>query len=148
MNLWDWTLAAYDRPGVAQACLTAQDGHGLNTSLLLWAAWADPPAEALTRAVTVGKAWDQTVLWPLRHVRRDLKAAMADIDDGGRLDLREDVKAAELRAERVLMEAFEALAGPAAEPVDLAGALSRAARAWRDDAPPVKAISQLAAALA
>lgn len=147
-SLWDWTLAAYGRPGVAEACLEAQDGHGLNTSLLLWAVWANPDDAALASAVALGKAWEETVLWPLRHVRRDLKAAMPGIDDQARLDLREDIKAAELRSERVLMEGFEALAGRAAGPVDPAAALSRAARAWRNDAPPKIAMARLAAALA
>ena len=148
MALWDWTLATYDRPGVAEACLKAQDGHGLNTSLLLWAAWADPDDDALAQAVAIGKAWEAAVLWPLRHVRRDLKTMMPGVGDQARLDLREDVKAAELRAERVLMESFETLAGQAAGPVELATALSRAARAWRNDAPPKIAIADLAAALA
>ncbi|MDQ0465185.1 uncharacterized protein (TIGR02444 family) [Caulobacter ginsengisoli] len=148
MALWDWTLKAYDRPGVAEACLKAQDGHGLNTSLLLWAAWADPDDAALAQAVEIGKAWETTVLWPLRHVRRDLKTAMPGVGDQARLDLREDVKAAELRSERVLMESFEALAGQAAGPVDLTLALNRAAQAWRNDAPPKIAIAELAAALA
>jgi uncharacterized protein (TIGR02444 family) len=147
MGLWDWTLRTYERPGVPEACLAAQDEHGLNTSLLLWAAWADPGVDALAAAVTAGRAWDDQVLWPLRRVRRDLKAAVAGIDDRARLDLREDVKAAELRAEQVLMEAFAGLAGQAAGPVELTAALTRAAQAWNGSAPRT-AIARLAAALA
>lgn len=147
MSLWDWTLKTYERPGVPEACLILQDEHGLNTSLLLWAAWADPDDAALAGAVAAGKAWDDQVLWPLRRVRRDLKAAMSGIADEARLALREDVKAAELQAERVLMEGFEALAGPAAGPIDLAAALTRAARAWNGTAPETALIS-LSATLA
>ena len=40
MSLWDWTLAAYGKPGTPQATLALQDGHGQNTSFLLWAVWA------------------------------------------------------------------------------------------------------------
>jgi uncharacterized protein (TIGR02444 family) len=147
MSLWDWTLKTYERPGVPEACLTLQDEHGLNTSLLLWAAWADPDDAALASAVAAGKAWDDQVLWPLRRVRRDLKAAMGGIADEARLALREDVKAAELRAERVLMEGFETLAGAAAGQVDLTTALTRAARAWNGSAPD-GALNTLATALA
>ncbi len=147
MRLWDWTLKTYERPGVPETCLALQDEHGLNTSLLLWAAWANPDDAALASAVANGKAWDDTVLWPLRRVRRDLKAAMAGIADLSRLDLREDVKAAELKAERVLMESFEGLSGQSAEPIDLFAALTRAARAW-NGANPHAAITTLAAALA
>jgi uncharacterized protein (TIGR02444 family) len=147
MALWDWTLRAYDRPGVPEACLALQDQHGLNTSLLLWAAWADPGEAALTAAVAAGEAWDQQVLWPLRNTRRDLKSPMAGIDDTARLALREDVKAAELRAERVLMESFEALAGQASRPFGLAAALARTARAWNGSAPET-ALANLVGALA
>ena len=110
MSLWDWTLEAYARPGVPEACLTLQDEHGLNTSFLLWAVWAEgADAAVLAQAANAGKAWDERVLGPIRQVRRTLKAAFPAIDDGARQGLRDEVKSAELRAERVLMEAFEAL---------------------------------------
>ena len=67
-RLWDWTLDVYARPGVAEATLALQDEHGLNTSLLLWAAWADPDRETLANGVQAAVAWDETVLWPLRKV--------------------------------------------------------------------------------
>ena len=44
------------------------------------------------------------MLKPRRGVRGALKPAFPPVDDGAREALREDVKAAELRAERVLME--------------------------------------------
>src|SRR3569833_2130510 len=48
-------------------------------------------------------------LSPLREVRRALKPGFDGVDDAPREGLRDDVKAAELRAERVLMEALEAM---------------------------------------
>ena len=145
-RLWDWTLAAYDRPGVPEATLALQDEHGLNTAFLLWAVWADPDRETLANGVQTTVLWDETVLWPLRNVRRSLKASRRPFDDAAREDLREDVKAAELKAERVLMETLEALGGPAvaADPV---GALTRAAMAWCGQAPS-EALTRLARALA
>jgi len=111
MSLWDWTLDAYSRPGTPEATLTLQDAHGQNTSYLLWAVWAEgPSAEALAKGAAVARAWDATVLKPIREVRRALKPAFPPVDDGAREALREDVKAAELRAERVLMETLEDLA--------------------------------------
>ena len=145
-RLWDWTLDVYARPGVAEATLALQDEHGLNTSLLLWAAWADPDRETLANGVQAAVAWDETVLWPLRNVRRTLKAVRPPFSDVAREGLREDVKAAELRAERVLMEAFEDLAGKADEP-DVLGALTRACWAW-NSAPPAEALARLAKAMA
>lgn len=145
-RLWDWTLAVYARPGVPEATLALQDEHGLNTSLLLWAAFANPDREMMANGVQTTVAWDETVLWPLRNVRRALKAVRPPFSDTAREGLREDVKAAELRAERVLMEALEDLAGRADEP-DVLGALTRAAWAW-NSAPPAEALARLAKAMA
>ena len=146
MTLWDWTLAAYDRPGVPEACLSLQDEHGFNTALLLWAVWADPDRETLANGVQTTVLWDETVLWPLRNVRRALKGHRPPFADEPREGLREDVKAAELRAERMLLETLEGFAGPATEP-DARGALTRAAMAWCGQAP-VEALDRLAQALA
>lgn len=146
MSLWDWTLEVYARPGVPEATLELQDEHGLNTSLLLWAAWANPDPDALANGVQTTVRWDETVLWPLRNVRRTLKEPRPPFDDAAREGLREDVKAAELRAERVLMETLEGLAGKAAE-ADVLGALTRASWAW-NSAPPTEALRRLAKAMA
>lgn len=146
MSLWDWALAAYAKDGVPEATLALQDEHGFNTSLLLWAAWAGPHAEEVANGVQTAVVWDETVLWPLRNVRRTLKASRRPFDDAAREGLREDVKAAELRAERVLMEALESLSGKG-EDVDVPAALKRAAMAWSGTAP-AAALDRLARALA
>lgn len=91
-GLWDWTLAAYARPGVPEATLALQDEHGFSTALLLWAVWADPEPEALANGVQVTVGWDETVLWPLRTVRRTLKAPRRPFDDLAREGLREEVR--------------------------------------------------------
>ena len=146
MSLWHWTLEAYARPGVPEACLALQDEYGQNTSFLLWAVWAEgADGAALADAAAAGRRWDEAVLKPIRVVRRTLKAPFPKVDDGAREALREDVKAAELRAERVLMEAFEALTAarggrPALE------ALQAASRAWGKPAPD-DALARLAGAL-
>ncbi len=147
MSLWEWTLEAYGRPGVAEATLALQDGHGQNTSLLLWAVWSEgPDAAALARAVEIARAWDATVLSPIRKVRRDLKPAFPGVDDGAREALREDVKAAELRAERVLMESLEALSGHERGGTPALAALKSASVAWGPPAPD-DALAILAVAL-
>ncbi|KRB40444.1 MAG: TIGR02444 family protein [Pseudomonadota bacterium] len=147
MSLWDWTLEAYSRPGVPEACLTLQDDHGLNTSFLLWAVWAEgPDAAVLAAAANAGKVWDARVLAPVREIRRTLKPPFAAIDDGARESLREDVKAVELRAERVLMETFEALTEQRRGGTPALAALQAASRAWGVRAPD-DALARLASAL-
>ncbi|HZZ30526.1 MAG TPA: TIGR02444 family protein [Phenylobacterium sp.] len=146
MSLWDWTLQAYARPGAPEACLALQDDYGQNTSLLLWAIWAEAADPAvLARAADVARRWEALALIPIRGVRRALKPAFEGVDDDERENLREDVKAVELRAERVLMETLEAMTG------DLGGAhalaaLEAASAAWGTPAPP-NALAALAAAL-
>ena len=146
MALWDWTLKAYGQAGVPQACLALQDGHGQNTSFLLWAVWAEAADRALlARAAEVARRWDALALSPIREVRRALKPAFDGIDDGEREALREDVKAVELRAERVLMDALEAMTEDRGGAPALA-ALEAASRAWGRPAPD-NALAALAAAL-
>lgn len=146
-GLWDWTLAAYAQAGTPEATLKLQDDYGQNTSFLLWAVWAEgPDAAALAEGAKIAKAWDATVLKPIRQVRRDLKPAFAGVDDGAKEGLRDDVKAVELRAERVLMEALEALAGGASGGVPALEALKAASAAW-EPAAPDDALAELAAAL-
>jgi uncharacterized protein (TIGR02444 family) len=146
MSLWDWTLEAYGQPGVPEACLSLQDEHGQNTSLLLWAVWAEASdPDLLARAAEAAHRWEATALVPLRAVRRALKAPLPPVPDNAREALRDDVKAAELRAERVLMETLEAMSDGRAGAHALA-ALEAASKAWGKPAP-ANALAVLAAAL-
>ena len=145
-GLWDWTLRAYAQPGAAEACLDLQDQHGQNTSLLLWAVWSETADPArLAQAADIAHRWDALALSPIRAVRRALKPEFPGVGSGSREALRDDIKAAELHAERVLMEALEAItAHPGgAHALD---ALRAAALAWGTDAPD-PALARLAAAL-
>jgi len=146
MSVWEWALETYARPGVPEACLTLQDAHGQNTSLLLWAVWAETAdADLLARACAAAQAWDETALKPLRAVRRALKASCPPVDDEAREGLREDVKAAELRAERVLMETLEAMSGHKRGGASALTALEAASAAWGRPAP-AEALAALAEA--
>lgn len=147
MSLWDWVLAAYERPGVPEACLRLQDEFGQNTSFLLWAIRARPADPALLeRAARAARAWDETALHPLRAVRRGLKAPAPPVADAAREGLRDDVKAAELRAERVLVETLESLGGAAGQG-SARDALTAAAQAWGRPAP-AETLAALADAVA
>jgi uncharacterized protein (TIGR02444 family) len=146
VSIWDWALEAYGQPGVPEAALALQDEHGQNTSFLLWAVYAevDDP-DLLSRAAEAARSWDGLALTPLRDIRRALKAPHPPVSDGAREGLREDVKAAELCAERVLLETLDRLSGgqggaPAFR------ALEAASAAWGTPAPG-HALAVLAAAL-
>jgi uncharacterized protein (TIGR02444 family) len=146
MALWDWMVAAYQRPGVPETSLKLQDEFGQNTSVLLWAAWAKPADPAiLQRAVRTAQAWDAAALHPLRAARRALKTPAPPVADAAREGLREDVKAAELRAERVLVETLETFGAPAEG--SALQAMTCAVKAWGQPVPG-EALAALAAALA
>jgi len=147
MGIWDWALRAYGRPGVPEACLRLQDGFGQNTDLLLWAVWAETADETLlAQAAEVTRKWETTALIPLRDVRRALKAPVAPVHEEARERLREDVKAAELHAERVLLETLAGLSGEAKGGAHALDALRAAAAAWKSPAPDTE-LAALAAAL-
>ena len=140
-HAWDWAVAAYARPGVQQALLDLQDRFGQCTPLLLTAAWAAAAgrafdAESLEAAADAARAYDGTIIAPLRAIRRTLKGPVPDLDDHTRLAIREQVKALELDAERRLIGALEALAPAQGAPqaasggAPIADALATAARAW------------------
>ena len=147
MAIWEWVLQAYARPGVPDACLKLQDEYGQNTNLLLWAVWAEVRDPALlARAAEVTRAWETVAVRPLREVRRALKAPMPPVDDAVREGLREDVKAAELRAERALLETLADLSGDTQGGAHALEALKAASAAWRSPAPDAE-LAALAGAL-
>lgn len=110
---WDFSLALYARPGVADACLRLQDGLGLDVNLLLFACWTAaagkrrPSREGWRRLVDETETWRARVVEPLRRVRRVLKDAAANPWSVG---LRERVKALELDAEHAEQLMIAALA--------------------------------------
>ncbi|MFV3076458.1 TIGR02444 family protein [Niveispirillum fermenti] len=106
-DLWPFSLAVYAGPDVAAACLLAQDEHGADVNLLLWAAWLGARGHVLTpvelsAARHATAPWRQDVVQPLRALRRRLKSGPAPApEDAATQALRAQVKAAELEAERI-----------------------------------------------
>ena len=121
---WDFSLALYAKPGIAESCLRLQDGPGLDVNLLLYACWTAatgagrPSADDWRRLVAGTAAWRSQVIEPLRRVRRFLKDAEAS---PGGVELRDRVKALELDAEHAAQLAIAALGGRGGEAT--AGAL-------------------------
>lgn len=146
MTFWAWAAGAYARPEVSDLCLQLQDEHGQNIPFLLWAVWVgDIPHARLAAGAALTQDWERRVVGPMRSVRRALKPAHPKIAEAAREGLREDVKACELRAERVLMEVLaEGGQGPKSDPAER---LTAASRAWGGPPPPAALIESLAAAL-
>jgi uncharacterized protein (TIGR02444 family) len=133
---WDFATALYARPGVETACLSLQDVDGQSVPLLLWRLWSlhearEVDTEVLDRAVGCARTWESSAVAPLREVRRRLKAPLPPVADAARAALRDRVAAAELAAERALLDALGALT-PAAggDKVDVLSALREVGARW------------------
>ena len=100
--------ALYGRAGVEAACLDLQDRRGLDVAVLLHACWLGTRARGLCVTETAGLVW-RTMPWrnevvrPLRRVRRRLKAGLEGMPRELSEPVRQQVKAAELAAERALL---------------------------------------------
>jgi len=129
--LWRFSLGFYRRPGVADACLSLQDGDGADVNLLLFFLWLATLRRCVSpetaRAVsTRAERWREDVVEPLRALRRRLKAGSDLVDPGAAEALRTRVKAVELESERLQQEALFALArGLASEPAATVEAAAR-----------------------
>ncbi|PLW84146.1 TIGR02444 family protein [Kineobactrum sediminis] len=97
--LWAFSLHRYQQPGVAEACLEAQDYYAADVNLLLYAAWLQAQGQRRDAAEwsALGRAlapWRQRVVVPLRQLRRDWRGLPEA------QSLRERLKVLELEAER------------------------------------------------
>lgn len=153
MRLWDYAVAAWERPGVREACLELQDHGGQCVPLLLWRAWAAADGRriddgCLDRALLLARTWEPEIIAALRAARRALGATCEGLDSGATQRLRQAVRAIELDAERTLLEALESLSPPpSGVEGDLAQQLADLMDAWIGHMTPATA-RDLATALA
>lgn len=111
-DLWNHAIALYSRPGVETTCLELQ-AHGGDVCLALCGTWLQarhvPVTPARVEALrALAQAWQALVIAPLRALRTGWKAQA--LLNPALAELREQVKALELSAERVLLERLERLA--------------------------------------
>lgn len=105
LSFWDFSLAFYERPTVAQACLDLQDDHGQDVNLVLFCFWAAGHGKTLQAAELeelwqVISPWQEHVVRPLRQVRRWMKRPEV-LQRADCASLRETLKQQELEAERL-----------------------------------------------
>ena len=105
--LWDFSLAVYRRPGVADACLRLQDRHGVDVNVLFCFCWLtiaegiDLEKGDVRDLVQDTEAWRDGVVRPLREVRRRMKPGFDGMPDAAVEALRSEVKRLELESERL-----------------------------------------------
>ncbi len=109
-DFWTWSLAHYRRPGAEAQLLALQDRFGCNVNILLWLCWCAEhfdaaPEPVITEAIDAIAGWNAKVTVKLRDARRYMKTQGAD-----NAALRNDVKQAELDAEKVEQRRLQELA--------------------------------------
>ncbi|HEY8359694.1 MAG TPA: TIGR02444 family protein [Ramlibacter sp.] len=135
---WEFVLAFYAQPGIADACLVLQDEAGVDVVVLLFALYAARERgvvfgeeEIRVADETVGQ-WRREVVEPLRAVRRRMKAMPEPMAGAAKERVRESVKAVEVEAERValgmLAQRFEGMMVAGCGGRDDAGLVARVAR--------------------
>lgn len=110
-----------------------QDKHTLNVNMLLWCMWCatrfEAPEEiAIRKAAAISSEWSANVTEKLREARRALKSPAPRVDRVAAESLRQDIKAAELAAEKIEQEALEAFAVEYLRPTGREGGAASRAR--------------------
>jgi uncharacterized protein (TIGR02444 family) len=109
-SLWEFALAYYAQPQIADTCVQLQDHYGVNVCLLIALRWADERGmelapDAIFELEAACQPWLQSVVAPLRQVRRELKSPFAEkalLSAQG--EVRQLIKEAELLSEKALLE--------------------------------------------
>lgn len=113
-SFWDFSLAFYALPGVAEACLALQERCGVDVNVLLFLLYLARVGRLLSpvdveKIDALAAPWRQAVVVPLRSVRRALKESVGEFRPDATAALRTEVKRIELAAERVQQETLERL---------------------------------------
>lgn len=115
-RFWAFSLEFYDNAEVQQACLALQDEGDADVNLALYLLFRARDGVAFD-AVNVAQldaaiaGWRAEVVAPLRNLRRKLKPAPFAVDAEGQEKLRNQIKKAELEAERLEQFHLEARFG-------------------------------------
>jgi uncharacterized protein (TIGR02444 family) len=114
-SLWDFAVATYRCDGVAPACLDLQDICGVDVPLFLCAGFAVVQGKrfdkvALNELQQIAEPWQRDIVAALRAIRRQLKSGPHPAPNASSDSLRASVKAAELAAEKIQLDAMQSAA--------------------------------------
>lgn len=104
---WVFALQVYAEPGVAEACLRLQAEAGVDVMMLLTAAFAAVRRGIVLQASDIQdmddacRPWREQIVQPLRALRVALKSGPSPAPVPASGELRSQIKASELAAERL-----------------------------------------------
>jgi uncharacterized protein (TIGR02444 family) len=136
--IWDFALAFYAWAGVEADCLAAQDHHGLDVTALIFALYRSRNGLGFDAGATaeLARSLSARVVEPLRAARVALKPLVDGAASARATALRRSVKAAELEAERLVLDSLDALPtnAPTLSCFDALCAIADASQAKMDEA--------------
>ncbi len=102
--LWQYSRCLYSNPDIERWCLWLQDQHGANVNLVLFCCFAGVVGvsldkDAFRKLDDLICDWDETVILPLRAIRRNMRHKLPS---GDWRTVRQIIQQAELAAERQL----------------------------------------------
>lgn len=104
---WDFALRVYRTPGVSAACLEVQERLGVDVNVLLFCCWLGESGRGAVSRATLAQAresvasWHESVVKPMRSVRRVLKDGIASAPSELAQALRAQIQAREIDAEHI-----------------------------------------------
>ena len=107
---WDFSIAVYRHPGIADACIALQEKLGIDVNVLLYFAWLGSAhgctlgADQIAAVVDYASGWHDGVVRPLRALRTAMKGDAKGAPAAAAERLRAQIKSAELNAERIEQE--------------------------------------------
>jgi uncharacterized protein (TIGR02444 family) len=113
---WRFSLRFYGRPGVADACLALQDKAGADVNLLLFVLFLAErkrqlSTDEIARLDAAVSQWRESVVKPLRALRRGLKPGIDFIPGTVIETFRAQIKRLELESEQIEQHRLEEFAG-------------------------------------
>jgi uncharacterized protein (TIGR02444 family) len=115
---WRFSLRFYARPQVSAACLKLQDEAGVDVNLLLFLLFlAEHQRQVnlsdVARFDDTIRSWRESVVKPLRTLRRAMKTGIGDIPVTASENFRGQIKRLELESEQIEQHVLESLDGAA-----------------------------------
>ncbi|MBX2808363.1 MAG: TIGR02444 family protein [Cellvibrionaceae bacterium] len=112
--LWHFSCEYYQQADIEQLCLQLQDDYGMDIPLLFFCVWSGYYFGELTdktvqQAQCLTESYEAVCIQPLRRVRRQMKSQQYDGLAASWEPVRQQVKVAELNAERLLLEHLQRL---------------------------------------
>jgi flavin prenyltransferase len=106
-DLWRFVLPFYSNQDVSRACLVLQEQAGVDVNVLLFAIFAriersvSLDAQELSEIDGLVRGWRTEIIFVLRQARTRLKSAPYSIPSSATEELRNRIKADEIRAEQI-----------------------------------------------